>query len=185
MNIFATSECPVESAYNLPNVLVNKMILESAQMLSTTHTLVDGVVEISGKPLYKKTHQNHPSSVWCRASKENYMWLYEHFKALTELFEASSGKVHLTAEKLLDVLSEPPVAIPDTSFVYSGLPTPAMPDVFKELRESVDVKYQQYLNWKFKDWLDNENKACKGLVWYVDYPYWLSEDVVKAVIGGL
>lgn len=42
MNIFATNDCPVASAKALPNNLVNKMIVESCQILSTARFELDG-----------------------------------------------------------------------------------------------------------------------------------------------
>ena len=65
------------------------MIVESAQMLSTTHRMIDGSMERrlskSGKVrvqywklpderediLYKACHFNHPSTIWTRESLEN------------------------------------------------------------------------------------------------------------------
>ena len=45
MNIFALSRCPMQSAWWLDDIRKNKMILESAQMLSTAVRL------LSGKPI--------------------------------------------------------------------------------------------------------------------------------------
>ena len=42
MNIFATSPCPVESARFLDDKRVNKMILESAQMMATHYRIEKG-----------------------------------------------------------------------------------------------------------------------------------------------
>lgn len=93
MNIFVTNPCPVQSAKYLDNKRVIKMILESAQMLSTAmHTL-----NIPNAP-YKKTHYNHPCAVWCRTSRANYLWLLEHFKALYEEYTNRYGKTHKTSQ---------------------------------------------------------------------------------------
>ena len=48
---------------------VVKMILESAQMLSTALRL-NGVIKG-----YKPTHINHPCTIWTRASLSNWKWL--------------------------------------------------------------------------------------------------------------
>lgn len=37
MNIFVTSSCPFECARTLDDVRVNKMVLETAQLLATAH----------------------------------------------------------------------------------------------------------------------------------------------------
>lgn len=178
MNIFATSDCPTISAYNLPHTHVVKMIVESAQMLSTCQRLWGNTDE----RLYKQAYPKHPSTIWTRASKENYMWLYEHMMALGEVYQLKTNKVHATIEKLSEVLSVTPSSIPDKSFVFSEylgtrLPTPAMPDEFLSMNTSTDVKYQHYLNSKYKMWIETENKSCKNLKWTVDYPHWLDNDV--------
>lgn len=88
MNIFASSSCPIESANNLDFKRVNKMLLESCQMLSTA------VNECGGKAPYKSTHKNHPSNVWVRQSRANYGWLWIHALHLADIYERETGKVH-------------------------------------------------------------------------------------------
>ena len=106
MNIFAVSECPIECAKFLDDKRVVKMVLETAQLLSTVHhmcgTSVDG--------MYKATHPHHPCSVWARASKGNYLWLYAHFVALCDEYRARYFRVHKTAS-LLPLLSSPPPSL--------------------------------------------------------------------------
>jgi len=111
MNIFYVDENPVDAARALVDRHVVKMILESAQLLSTAHRVLDGE-EVEGKSksgrkarrwklsdrredvMYSATHINHPSAVWCRQSVENYQWLVEHFFALCEEYTYRYGKVH-------------------------------------------------------------------------------------------
>jgi hypothetical protein len=93
MNIFVTDRDPVISAKNLDDKRVIKMILESAQMLSTAMT----VTGIGGAP-YKKTHMNHPCTIWARESKQNFQWLLDHMIALCDEYEARYGKIHKTAQ---------------------------------------------------------------------------------------
>lgn len=128
MNLFATSQNPAHAAIDLPDKLVVKMILETAQLLSTAHYEVDGVTEAEGVTLYKPTHKNHPSAVWVRASRDNYMWAFDHFVALCQEYTRRYGKVHATETKLRQALRIPPQGLE-----YTGLtPPPAcMPDEFK------------------------------------------------------
>tara|TARA_Y100000389_G_scaffold48997_1_gene44583 strand:- start:3782 stop:4354 length:573 start_codon:yes stop_codon:yes gene_type:complete len=123
MNIFPIEEgeyrpCPIKSAQSQCDKHVVKMIVESGQMLSTVHRMLDGDVEMrrskSGKRivkywklkgyredlLYKAVHMNHPCTVWSRESSSNYRWHYEHFIALCKEYTYRYGKVHRT-EKLL------------------------------------------------------------------------------------
>lgn len=88
MNIFVTDTCPIKSAQALDDKRVIKMILESAQMLSTAIHMCGGTGP------YKMTHVNHPCSVWARKSQANYYWLLNHFSALCDEYSTRYGKVH-------------------------------------------------------------------------------------------
>lgn len=133
MNIFALSKCPFESAILHCDKHVVKMIVESAQMLSTAHRLLDGeksrvaYVTKKGKPrkkdiwrldsslekeLYLVAHPKHPSTVWTCESDANYIWHYTLFTALCDEYTFRYGKVHKTDTKLRDVLFMPPENIP-------------------------------------------------------------------------
>jgi hypothetical protein len=57
MNIFVTSICPIESVQALDNKRLIKMILESAQILSTAIWLNS---KQSHSELYRATHIKHP-----------------------------------------------------------------------------------------------------------------------------
>jgi len=128
MNIFVLDDDPTIAAQLQCDKHVVKMIVESAQMLSTVHRMVDGVMERrpskSGSMLqyykldderenllYKACHYNHPSTVWTRESCCNYSWHYEHFKALCDEYTYRYGKVHATDIKLREVLKALPVNI--------------------------------------------------------------------------
>jgi len=88
MNIFVTDVDPQKSAQALDDKRVIKMILESAQMLSTAMNLLGAVGP------YKTTHANHPCSVWVRATNANYLWLLSHFVALCDEYSFRYGKNH-------------------------------------------------------------------------------------------
>ena len=62
-----------------------KMILESAQILSTAHRVLDGAEYADKFGLYKVAHKNHPSTVWTRSSHKNYLWHFDLFKAMNYL----------------------------------------------------------------------------------------------------
>ena len=98
MNIFILDNDPVKAAQQQCDKHVVKMIVESAQMLSTAHRMLDGHVELrpskSGKRmvkhyilndkrddiLYKAVHYNHPCTVWTMESHENYLQNYSDDK---------------------------------------------------------------------------------------------------------
>lgn len=129
MNIFVLNENPVIAAQEQCDKHVVKMIVESAQMLSTAHRMLDGQVyrkpSKSGKTmikyydhpdlddkLYKAVHHGHPCTVWTMESVCNYIWHYKHFIALCDEYMYRYGKRHLTDTLLRDILRTPPARIP-------------------------------------------------------------------------
>jgi hypothetical protein len=129
MNIFYLHKSPVISAQAQTDKHVVKMILETAQLLSTAHRVLDGEHYIdasSGRKLqrwkhtdkeyeeklYKATHFNHPCALWVRESVANYNWTYNHFVALSQEYTKRYGKTHKSFTVLADILSVPPVNIP-------------------------------------------------------------------------
>ncbi len=105
MNIFVTSSCPFECARALDDVRVNKMILETAQLLATAHhQLGSGTHE-----MYRPTHVNHPCAVWVRASSDNYLWTLRHFHALMREFEFRRGKHHGSRSQARVLAYAPPM----------------------------------------------------------------------------
>lgn len=116
MQIFVVDRDPIIAAKMLCDKHVIKQTCESAQLLSTCHRVLDGPKE----GIYKSTHINHPANKWLRKSKENYLWLYNHFKGLSEEFEYRREKQHASWLKLNKLLENAPQNIPDqplTEFV--------------------------------------------------------------------
>ena len=156
MNIFYLSDCPQEAAESHNDKHCVKMILESAQMLSTAHRELDGDVP---DILYKSTHKNHPSTIWARSSKQHYDWLYRLFRQLSAEYTlrySKSGnwgrdlKVHKTWNKLGKILKTTPKNIKDNGWVD---PPQCMPDHCKK-PDTIDAYRNYYLTEKasFSTW---------------------------------
>jgi len=107
MNIFYLDRDPVIAAQMMCDKHVIKMILESAQMLSTAHRVLDGEEYANKMGLYKLAHKNHPSTIWVRTSEDNYDWLWQHMCALMKEYTHRYGKKHAT-ERLTDPLCNAP-----------------------------------------------------------------------------
>jgi len=138
MNIFYISTNPVRAAQMQCDKHVVKMILESAQMLCTAHH------EFGNHDVpYKVAHRNHPSTIWARSGLKQYIWLYRHFKALSDEYTERYGKVHLSWQKCAHALFEPPMGIPDIDWTN---PPQCMPDECKRASslEAYRVYYFQY-----------------------------------------
>jgi len=138
VNIFYVDHDPVQAAEWMVDKHVVKMILESAQLLSTAHRVLDGVKQerqrlIPGtleQPKYRKhtswvlpdardnvlyagTHINHPSAVWCRTSIQNYDWLVDHMYALMREYTHRYGKTHKCYGEISYMLQSPPKNLKD------------------------------------------------------------------------
>ena len=140
MNIFVVDESPTKSARYLPDKLICKMPLETAQMLSTAHRYLSPHEYCEDMGLYKKAFDNHPCTKWARETHENYRWLTLHWITLCEEFYLRYGKIHLSYKKLCDGLFELPY------FIEEGELTPfaqAMPDIYKNPNNPVKA-YRDY-----------------------------------------
>ena len=160
---------------------VCKMVIEYAQLLSTTHRVLDGEMYI-GKTvnnrnikrwrllderesrLMKPTMMNHPSAIWLRQSRENYIWLYNMWCELQKEFTYRYGKIHATA-RLLPDLARVPDKCPVGKFTE---PTPAMPDECKILGNSLKSYHIYYVTKKEHLW------SWSGKINGRKQPEWLS-----------
>lgn len=100
MNIFATSADPAACAEALDDRRINKMIVESCQILST-------VLYASGRSdpqLYKPAYVHHPVVIWTASDPRNYAWLFRHLVSLFEERVFRTGKFEHRSRRLLPAL---------------------------------------------------------------------------------
>lgn len=88
MQIFATSDCPLECAHYLDDKRVVKMVLETAQLLSNVIHIHGGIGP------YRLTHRHHPCTKWAAGDIRNYYWLLKHFEALCTEYKNRYRRVH-------------------------------------------------------------------------------------------
>ena len=168
MNIFYLHKEPEVSAQLHCDKHVVKMIIEYAQMLSTAHRMVDGEqyygLSKNGRRiarwrhpnsnlenvLYKASHINHPSAVWVRENAIQYQYMYDMFTALCDEYTYRYGRVHMTDEKLRDVLNHIPDKMPLGEWRE---PPQAMPEDVKS-ESSLDAYHKYYKHYKkdFAKW---------------------------------
>lgn len=78
MNLFVFHKSPARSAILLDDKRLNKLILESAQMLSTAiHFHKDGI-----EGIYKSSYIHHPVTKWVHKTRANYNWTLQYMKSL-------------------------------------------------------------------------------------------------------
>lgn len=123
MNIFVLDNDPEQAARDHCDKHAVKMIVETAQLLSTAHHLLG-----TGDSLPRKTHENHPCAKWVRESDENYRWAAALGRALCATYSRRYGRLHAWQGLLAGPLAAPPSEAP------RGTLTPfaqAMPEQYR------------------------------------------------------
>lgn len=138
MNIFVLDEDPVKAAEYQCDKHVIKMILETAQLLCAVYE--------PGQAPYKRTHYNHPCSVWVRQSYANFNWLQQHGAALCNEYTRRYKKRH-KSEYVFDWIHQnpcPAFSMSDGTFSYTLTPfAQAMPEQYKNPEDAV-AAYRAY-----------------------------------------
>ena len=165
INIFYLHNNTIECAKLHTDKHVVKMILEYAQLLSTAHRYLDGTPIVIRRAtnnrkqtryilpndfdgvLYSSTHINHPSAIWVRKSKENYIWLSNMLLALCGEYTYRYGKTHKVERDGLCfvLLKNIPKNIGNEGW---SEPTPAMPDTYKVNSNSIKSYINYYVGAK-------------------------------------
>lgn len=151
MNIFILDTDPEICASYHCDQHLHKMILESAQLLSTS-ARARGFVEIDSW-LYKDTHPKHPCTLWTQASNHNMHWLCTlaiELNALRTNGDHGSMDIIWAVKDYLE--DEFPYAHHSHAeeFVFAGPPTIAITS------KPITAKYQKYYRQKHVHWaLDN------------------------------
>lgn len=180
MNIFVLHENPHVSATYMCDKHVVKMILESCQLLSTSHRVLDGTKFVTTKNnrkyttykindtfldkfLYKSTMVNHPCSIWCRETDSNYIWLASHTMSLLEEYTNRYGKHHASSSLAGWLFENTPQNINKGDVTPFAL---AMPDEYKTSC-AIESYRKYYINdkSKFAKWKNN------------NVPYWYTKSL--------
>jgi hypothetical protein len=166
---------------------VNKMQLEAAQILCT-NVIIDHLLGYVPRNLTKEEnavlseyrkenkelpmeerfvpylpcHQNHPSTVWCRTSLENFYWTHCYANALGSESHYRYGTTH----KSLTVINNlpEPQHMKDIGFTTFGL---AMPDQLKDYDDPIGSYRKFYMM----------DKATFASWKHRDKPYWWDENL--------
>ena len=186
MNIFVVDRDPIISARNLCDKHVVKMIVETAQMLSTVHLVIDGTLTVekttSGRnvkryllenqewnnKLCKSVMVNHPCTQWAYESAHNYIWLWEHGNELCREYTYRYNKIHSMNDLYTKYLVQMPNKLA-CKFPQSRTPfAQAMPEQYKNV-DPVHAYRQYYIHEKnkFAKWTRRE------------VPLWYSQGLVE------
>ena len=153
MNIFILDESPEKAAKYHCDKHCSKMILETAQILSTIHH------QHGLEAPYKPTHKNHPCVVWAGATLGNYEWTRRLGVALGQEFERRRGKKHKSVA-IIERLAAPPLLLGKMTPHALCLPESCIVD-----NDSVESYRQYYRTEKADiarwDWANNEPEWFK------------------------
>lgn len=101
MNIFVLDLNPILCATYHVDRHVVKMVLETAQILSTVKQ------QYGEAAPYRATHKKHPCVLWAGQSVDNYRWLVELGLALGNEYTYRYGKIHKSSLVIASI-KEPP-----------------------------------------------------------------------------
>ena len=117
MNIFFLHKHPVIAAQMQCDKHVVKMVLETAQMLSTA-------ARAQGHDVgYKSAYPKHPMTLWVNQNADNFRWAWLHGMSLAKEYTNRYDKIHKSQEILEQLeyyatgnesdITEPPQCMPD------------------------------------------------------------------------
>jgi len=171
MNIFVLSESPLKSAHHMCDKHIVKMPVETAQMLSTIHRMLDGeeYVDYSktgrrirrwthpydedmpdGKFLYHATMMNHPCTIWARETLGNYLWLVSHGLELCREYTRRYDRRH-ASESIIEFCNYSWPKNIDRDTYHKETPfAQAMPDEYKVEGDAVSAYRKYYIGEKAK-----------------------------------
>ena len=167
MNIFILDQNPVKAAEYHCDKHVVKMILESAQMLSTAHHIsflysknltekdFKGQKTITqycqqnnpfANEIYSVSHLHHPCTQWTFKSIQNYLWHSELSLALCREYTKRYQKQH-KSQIVLEKLAKNLPNLPNIGLTDFAI---AMKDEFKISTNAIDCYRNYYLKDKIR-----------------------------------
>lgn len=152
MNIFALDNSPILSAHYHCDQHLSKMLLESAQMLSTAyHSNNFDLIHVPD--IYKPAYQGHPCTIWTCSSVPNMNWVITLCQTLEEIRLDVGMNPHQSMVTILQIRDVLAFDFPSASW-ETHLPFAlAMPAHIKyKSGLSAVERYRLYYQFKSKQW---------------------------------
>ena len=167
MNLFILSLIQKEIAKYMMDKHVSKILLEAVQMLCSAKRVLDPEDEINDR-IYKLAHKNHPVTIWCRKSRQNFIWVLELVEELHNEWRYRYGHPETKYHKsyLVSLILKENIPSED-KFDETGL-TPfafAMPDKYK-MDDPVE-SYRNYYMSEEKQKIASWKKKREKPEWYI------------------
>ena len=132
MNIFVLDEDPIVAAKMYCDKHIPKMCVELLQQIGSA--AIKHGAQPEQLPLAKATqkpirggYHNHPCTIWCGMTRDNYLWAAHHGAALCEEYTKRFGKEHYCANGI-EILYGLSYLIPEGDLTPFAL---AMPDEYR------------------------------------------------------
>ena len=138
MNIFAISSDPIQCAQALDDKRLNKMIVETCQILCAALHLTNR----GSQSLYKAAYLRHPIVLWATGDERNYAWLYRHLLALFEERSFRTGKRDHRSARLIPELGLHVCADADPAAFENCTAYKTVKDVHAAYRQTLCDKWQ-------------------------------------------
>lgn len=151
MNIFVTDIDPIIAATHLDDLRLNKMIVETTQMLVTNLLLIETpevfIPKTKQGTLYRITHPSHPVTRWIGQSQQNYLWAVKYALSLLHERELRFPGTRHGCTDAIEKVSHQDYRFADvglTSFINSSM-FPKCSDICKAYQATLLVKWSQDL----------------------------------------
>ncbi len=143
-----------------------KMILEHSQMLCTaviTNPDLQNILGITEVP-YKKSHVNHPCTIWVSKNYDNFAWLVAYTHELHQEYKYRYNREHLSYKTLMssNIIADEIILYGSSLEILDLDPACVMPDECRV--NSVVESYRNYYL-KYKSQLFTWTRR--------DKPYWI------------
>ena len=143
MNIFVLDEDPIAAAKMYCDRHIPKMCVELLQQIGSA--AIKHGAQPEQLPLAKATqkpirggYHNHPCTIWCGMTRDNYLWAAHHGAALCEEYTKRFGKEHYCANGI-EILYGLSYLIPEGDLTPFAL---AMPDDYRpHLNEHIGAPF--------------------------------------------
>lgn len=157
MNIFILDPNPIIAAEYHCDQHLHKMILESAQMLSTAAHI--HFPQLRGH-IYAPAYQNHPCTVWVCESRSNMVWVCHLANQLNEIRETHGANRHSSMDVIKAICDQFLIVDPDNAIPKPTSFAEAMYPHIKIRNDLTTVqKYQLYYRKKHTQWALDKHKG--------------------------
>ena len=159
MNIFHLDKDPILCAKWLCDKHCVKMVLETAQMLSTGYQKEFGIKN----DLYKPAYPKHPMTIWVGNSRGNFQFTFNLFKNLLDEYTYRYHKKH-SSHKIYDLLNSKYNNWTTNMFGMFSNPPLCMPEEYKT--DCYITSYRKY-------YIGEKKRIAKYK--FTKPPYWLGD----------